>query len=504
MPNAVFLSRTVRHFRGRIIIKKLIKRLLITALLLGVVGCIGMAVVMEKFGVAPRTLAPYIEKRSSGHNPWIVRTGQLVGQTLQYLDRGPLLLPVPLPALTAGVQKKLPASGVASVTGNQSASPARVVMVASSEDAVAAIQRAQPGDRITFLPGLYRFNGARMSASQAGTADMPIVVRARDAGTVVLELEMVEGFTVSAPYWTFENLTIRGVCKDDSDCEHAFHVVGKAHHFTARNNLIEDFNAHFKINGERGDMPDAGLIEYNTLKNNRVRDTANPVVPIDLVAANGWKIRHNLIHDFIKGQGNMVSYGGFVKGAGSDNHFLQNMVFCEYMLRGHPGQRIGLSLGGGGTGKDFCRDRQCVSEQQDSSIQANLIAGCSDVGIYLNRAAASRVTQNTVIDTAGIDVRFPETSAELVGNLVDGAIRSRDGGSVNASDNSKSLVVQQYLGWHPIRSLFNGAEQLDYSWRNSGPPRQEIDLVPLDLCSPKRTVPAMRGAFDEFRSCMAP
>ena len=52
-------------------------------------------------------------------------------------------------------------------------------------------------------------------------------------------------------------------------------------------------------------------------------------------------------------------------------------------------------------------------------IRSNLVASCSDAGIYLNSAARSRVVHNTLLDTAGIEARFAETSADVEGNLVE-------------------------------------------------------------------------------------
>ena len=95
-----------------------------------------------------------------------------------------------------------------------------------------------------------------------------------------------------------------------------------------------------------------------------MRDTANPVTPIDLVAASHWTIRGNLITDFIKGGGDRISYGAFAKGAGAHNVFEQNVVVCEAHAARTPGQRVGLSLGGGGTGKPYCRDGRCIIEQE--------------------------------------------------------------------------------------------------------------------------------------------
>ena len=293
--------------------------------------------------------------------------------------------------------------------------------VASPEEALRAIGDAKPGDAITFLPGTYRFDGTYIAASQPATRAAPILVRAERPGSVVLEFNMVEGFLVSAPYWSFENLVIRGTCADHSHCEHAFHVVGNAAHFLARNNEIVDFNAHFKVNGSAGAYPDFGVIEGNTLRNDSVRDTGNPVTPIDLVAASHWRIRGNRISDFVKGRSDRISYGAFVKGGGADNRFERNVVVCEDRLRGFAGQRVGLSLGGGGSSADACRGGRCITEQDRGAIASNLIAACSDDGIYLNRAAASLITHNTLIDTGGITARFGESSADVEGNLVDGA-----------------------------------------------------------------------------------
>ncbi|MFS2021327.1 right-handed parallel beta-helix repeat-containing protein, partial [Massilia sp. CT11-108] len=299
------------------------------------------------------------------------------------------------------------------------------IQVATPEALRAALLQASPGDLITLAPGTYRFQGKSIDVPRPGRADAPIVVRAAQPGTVHIELETLEGFVVGAPYWRFENLNIDGVCRADDDCEHAFHVIGNGHHFASVNNTIRDFNAHIKINGAGGRFPDDGLIEHTTLTATRARATANPVTPVDLVAASGWTLRANLITDFAKRDGNQVSYGAFAKGGGRNNVFERNVVWCEQMLRGLPGQRVGLSLGGGGTGHEFCRDGRCITEQEGGTLRANLIVGCSDAGIYLNKAAGSKVFDNTLVDTTGIDVRYPASSAQVDGNLVDGPIRAR-------------------------------------------------------------------------------
>lgn len=448
---------------------------------------------VEKLGKPPRELAPYVERRAAGHNDAIVALGRWIARTLTTLDRGERTV-FALPALRVGAQldsspaRALPPRG-------------RAVLVRSTEEALKAISEAMPGDEITFLPGTYGFSQQYVPVHRAGEEGNRITVRADRPGTVILEFSMIEGFLVDAPFWTFENLVIRGACKSDDDCEHAFHVVGGGTYFVARNNLIVDFNAHFKINIVGRDTPDHGLIESNTLSNTRVRQTENPVTLIDLVAASHWTVRNNLISDFVKGRSDQISYGAFAKGGGSNNVFERNFVLCEFKLRGTPGQRVGLSLGGGGTDKAACRDRRCITEQADSVIQSNLVASCSDDGIYLNKAASSSILYNTLIDTGGVEIRFAETSADVRGNLVDGNIRSRDGGLLRASENMQTSMTSLYLGLHPARALFGDAASLDFAWRSADVPRGSAAGTP-DLCAPSRPVRPTYGAFEDFGKCV--
>ena len=477
-----------------------LRYLLCATLALTICGLVIAVYVMEKIGVPPRLLAPYIEKRTSGHNPTIVGTGILVAGIMRTNDRGQQVLPHQ-ESFRLGAQPTLIAQRPAPQNEVK-------ILVTSPAEATAAIAHANPGDVITFAPGTYRFSGSYLGVSRAGTALRPIIVRAIQPGSVTLEFDMVEGFKVTAPFWEFENLRIVGVCDSHYHCEHAFHVVGKGDHFVARNNTITDFNSHFKINADGDTAPDDGLIEGNTLTNGSVRNTDNPVNVIDIVVASRWVIRKNLITDFFKGAGNRTSYGGFAKGGGSQNLFENNLVICEYRLRSPGAISVGLSLGGGGTGAEYCRDKRCVTEQENSTVQGNLVAACSDDGIYLNKAAMSKVIHNTLIDTGGISVRFPSTSADIEGNLVDGKIRVRDNAVLREKDNLDTSLVRLFLGSHPVRDLFAETGRIDLR----GPvPRRHGPVVnaPKDLCAPLpgNAAPASGnvgppyGAFSDFAAC---
>lgn len=465
--------------------------------LLGLALLSGMAVagaglyLVHDYGITPRSLGPYIAKRSDGHNAVIESTGRFAQRWLTQVDRGPQ------PLRSADWRGSIGAQPAASAA----ASGGRDVLVGSVPELVRALAAAQPGQAITMLPGRYAIDRS-LELAVAGAEGTPLSLRAQRPGSVTLESSTGEALRVVAPYWRVENLTLRGVCNGANRCEHAFHVSGGAHHFAAVNNTVIDFDAHFKINGDGGKFPDHGLIASNTLRNDSARVTLKPVTPIDLVAASHWRIERNLISDFIKGDGDRISYGAFVKGAGDSNVFEQNIVICEDKLRGLPGQRIGLSLGGGGTGKPYCRDGRCITEQTGGVIRANLVASCSDDGIYLNAAARSKLVHNTLLDTGGITVRFAESSADVEGNLVDGIIRSRDSGILRLADNRQTSAARLYFGAHPQRELFRDATALDFRWRTPADSRPASGESVPDLCGASRPATPRYGAFEDFSACL--
>lgn len=463
-------------------------------LLAAVLAALGIAYALEKIGVPPRLIAPYIERRTSGHNPTIVGAGQLVGGFLQMHDRGRVVVPLDR-ALVIGAQPEPVAHSAAS---NRISFQA----VATTAQALTALAGANPYDTVTFAPGRYHFTGPYIQINRPGSLAGPIVVRAAQPGTVILEFEMGEGFLVSAPHWQFENLIIKGTCKFHRQCEHAFHIVGPAHHFVARNNTITDFNSHFKINAWGATAPDDGLIEGNTLNNTSVRQTDRPINVIDIVVASNWTIRKNLITDFFKGEGNRTSYGGFAKGGGRNNLFENNIVLCENRVHDPGAISVGLSLGGGGTSSEYCRDKRCATEQENSVIRGNLIASCSDEGIYLNKAAGSKVLHNTLIDTAGISVRFPASSADVEGNLVDGKIRVRDNAALRATDNTDTSITRLLVGSHPVRELFDIVDTRSFAKHIPRRlPNNPINTAP-DLCGTAHDVTPAYGAFDRFSECL--
>jgi hypothetical protein len=352
-----------------------------------------------------------------------------------------------------------------------------------------AVADAQPGDVITLSPGTYVLNQT-LSLQAPGQAEAPIRLIAEGA---TLESAVVEAIKVSGPHWQIEGLRLVGVCERDDDCEHAIHVVGAADGFTLRGSTLVDFNAQIKGNGEEVDgvrvWPDDVVIEGNDLYDTRPRQTANPVTKIDVVGGQRWRVEANRIADFEKALGDTVSYAAFFKGNSKDGRFLRNLVRCAQTFEG--GARVGLSLGGGGTSPDsICEDGTCTPEHQRGRIENNLIVGCSDVGVYLNKAADSLILTNTLYATSGIDVRFEASSATLIGNVMDGRIRERDGGTATLGTNWTEL---------DLTSVFVDPAGMDFALASD--PGLVDALTPVeglerDFCGAARDDAPDGGAFE--------
>ena len=335
------------------------------------------------------------------------------------------------------------------------------VPVADVPGLVSAIQAAKPGDTIVLAPGTYEVHQSKIACEAAGTADAPIVVRAAELGTVKILFDAVEGFHVRGPHWEFANLDIEGICAADNDCEHAFHVTGAAENTWLHHNRMHGFNAMIKGNGEPigpGDSfvwPDDVVIEYNELYNPAPRNTGNPVTPIDIVGGQRWVLRGNFIHDHAKGGGDNVSYAAFLKGHSKDGVMERNLVVCELL---HSGQvRLGLSLGGGGTSPDsICEDGACKPEHERGTLRNNLIVNCpADVGVYVNAGADTKIVNNTLYNTAGIDMRFAQTTGVVANNLLNGKIRDRDGGTSMKMNNLAELSLDEFAAWFADPGAFD-------------------------------------------------
>lgn len=319
-----------------------------------------------------------------------------------------------------------------------------ILHVADSTTLVKALKNATAGQLILLAPGNYILRQRRIRVGHGGDPGFPITLAAEKPGQAEIQLDSLEGLYINKPHWVIKNLTFRGICSRHSACEHALHLTGHGDHILIENNRFIDFNAHLKSNGRRINgrlqFPDNVVVRHNDFYNTRIRESRKPASPIDVVGGNNWQITDNFIADFtrkVRGKPSVV-YGAYLKGGGENGVISNNVINCAWRI---PHQsvldiRIALSLGDGGTGRRFCQSESCVYEHKGGVIKKNLLLNCSnDVAIYLNKAMNTRITDNVMLNTLGIDARFMISNVIVDNNVIQGRIKARDGAKVDSGDN---------------------------------------------------------------------
>jgi hypothetical protein len=156
-------------------------------------------------------------------------------------------------------------------------------------------------------------------------------------------------------------------------------------------------------------------------------------VPFDLVGANHWRVQDNLVTNFAKRDGNMVSFGIFMKGASEGGRIERNLVICSPSDISRPGVRVGISFGGGGTDPGLCRNKACHLYEHRLGLAANnIVAHCNDTGLDVNQSNQVVLAHNTLINTSGVATRGTLAQARLYGNLYEGVARARNGSRITA------------------------------------------------------------------------
>lgn len=377
---------------------------------------------------------------------------------------------------------------------------AAVKSISTVADLQSALASAKAGDELVLEDGTYTVN-ANLSCAAEGTQAQPITVRAKNRHAAVVRFNAQEGFKVSGRYWTFDGLTVEGICSSDEACEHAFHVTGHAESFVLRNSRVRDFNAQLKVNASKNasgvwEMPHRGLIEGNEIYDTHARATSTPVTKLNIDTGDDWVVRDNALHDFSKQGG--ISYGAFMKSGGKRGLFERNRVLC---VKDQPAgdTRIGLSFGGGGTGNEYCAPAfdptvPCSPEHSDGVIRNNIVANCSDVAVYLNKAANTRVLFNTFIGTAGVDYRYAASTGEATGNVLTGVIRNRDSATGTQGANRSNVDTSTFASWYVAPLKGDLTLKGDVSSLIGAAPRST--LAPEDFCARPRPASATLGALE--------
>lgn len=355
-------------------------------------------------------------------------------------------------------------------------------MVTNVAELEAAYAAAAAGEEIVLADGTYTLT-APLRTQRGGGDGSPIVVRAANRHAAIIESNgAVAAFRVVHPYWTFRGLyvrvtgsSIRGFWMETAGAN--VHIVDN------RIEVGDQAEAGIKASGgPNPPQPDFALVEDNEIwfpapTNHQFGEG------IDAVAVDGWVIRGNVIHGARQAAGG-VAFGVLTKG-NSRNTIIENNLFYDNF--------IPISLGAGGTGQQFLRDRDPSFEDRDGIIRNNVAIRSDDVAVYLFLVRNAKVYNNTFIDsftTCGadcstIDVRF-DGDADIRNNILDKKIEDREGGRHTAASNVM-LPSRDDTSW------FADAANFDFHLREGTPPIDVGEVladVPADMDGEARPIGA--------------
>lgn len=307
--------------------------------------------------------------------------------------------------------------------------------VSSAQQLRDAIENAVAGDAILVAPGVYRFD-ASIWTHHDGAPGRPITVRAEKLGEVRFDFHSGEGLVINNAHWTLDRLWINAACDNPQNCETGIGVKPPAHHFLLLHSRTTDWYQHVKSSRETDlEVEDAAIVG-NELYNTGTRYSQ----VIDIVGGKRWRIIGNYVHDW-NGSGN-GAFGIFLKGGTSDGVIEQNLVICE-KDRPSTGAMVGISLGQGGTGGQWCANG-CACEDTNGIVRNNIVAHCSDAGLHALKSCGGKFYNNTVYDTLG-GLQIQEDSNMAPVEIRNNVIGGRVFGGTNYVASNNLLEVDDAL-----------------------------------------------------------
>ena len=110
-------------------------------------------------------------------------------------------------------------------------------------------------------------------------------------------------------------------------------------------------------------------------------------------------------------------------------------------------------------------------------------------------AQRAKVLHNTLVNTEGIDARGASTRADVIGNLVEGRIRARDGAGLMEQDN---------LAVRALDALLAAPLALDLRWNEASNRARATPETARDFCGRPRPPFSPPGATVQARCDAAP
>ncbi len=374
-----------------------------------------------------------------------------------------------------------------------SSSFAERIEVNTSQGLRAAMGSAVAGDEIHLAAGVYEFSG-QLRTQNDGTPSTPIRIVGEDVAQTRLDFVSVEGLVFYNSDWVLSNVWVNGACAANQRCEAGVGVKQGAHRLLMTGCRVSNWVQHLK--SARDDMSE--VEDVSIVGNEFYNDRPIDGTPIDVVGGKRWLIADNYVHDY---GGNRISYGIFIKGGTSDSVIERNLVIGAHD-RPAVGVVLGISLGGGGTGAQFCPDGDCATNCEDrrSIVRNNIVAHCTDACFHTKRSCDGLFTNNLGMD-CGIGLQVQNNGTEglvrIENNLLDGRIAGGD----NRSESNNVLRVGAALSF-----IYADPENYDFSAGDDpaailGQGSDIISEVSDDYCHVPRSLPLDIGPFVVGAGC---
>jgi parallel beta-helix repeat protein len=305
-------------------------------------------------------------------------------------------------------------------------------LVSNASELMSAVPNLRAGDRLLLAPGTYVLtNRLAFTTTNSGSAGSPITIMPQqEAGTVTLNANCHE----SALWFAGGKYTVVKGLRITNGAYHAIKIDGGSSNITVENSVLfentcarsTDPNSQFSAikGGTFGaPYPSNVVVQNNEIYESPLFGGPN-LQGIDCNACKNWVVRGNHIHHITST--NASPSGTCVQfKSGSENTIIENNIIHHCGL-------IGINYGGFGNpawgGQSF--------EHIGGRIQNNIVYNCVDAGISVVKNQNGRIFHNTLYNNGYTpDVRISASGVEYRNNILDRALRLRDGTTVIQSNN---------------------------------------------------------------------
>jgi len=336
----------------------------------------------------------------------------------------------------------------------------RVVRVARADQLVRAVAEAGRGTTILVADGTYRLDGAFLRFATPGVTLRGASGR-REAVVLDGGYASAEIVQILASDVTVADLTLTRAY------DHPIHVMPAGGRDTTRTLLynvrvVDPGQQAIKVNPvEGGGYTDQGIVACSRVEltdegRGQVRDHCY-TGGIDVHASRDWVIRDNHIEGFWCARGLSEHAIHFWRAS-------RDTVVERNVLRNNA-RGVGFGMATDGPPRaytdDVCPAARGFVDHLGGIVRNNAVAADRpdlfaseaglDCGICLWNACGVRVGHNTVFTTnpartfSAIEWRFPNTTAEIVNNLVNHRLRERDAARASTSGNIEHATAQWFV-----------------------------------------------------------